>query len=214
MVCVRLNLKFGVFMKNKTFTWAVPIIALMLATGASVQAQSWGGDRLPERFSGQINAYTPTTTKAPTGPYEIRGPWSLKLNREGTKGEFSAAVNMVLSDGWVLTNSGANGNGVPPNFDPAGRNAHTHNITMTGDVTKLATGGFQVMGTATVTLNGGITPFAQQSPLTIVVTGATTGIAPVEFSNITLLFGAPASGHFGGELLPGVVRHVRREGDR
>ena len=201
-------------MKNKIFTWAVSIIALMLVTGATAQAQSWGNDRLPERFSGQINAYTPTTTKAPTGPYEIRGPWSLKLNREGTKADFSAAVNMVLSDGWVLTNSGANGNGVPPNFDPAGRNAHTHNITMTGDVTKLATGGFQVMGTATVTLNGGITPFAQQSSLTVVVTGATTGIAPVEFSNITLLFGAPASGHFGGELLPGVVRHVRREGDR
>ena len=201
-------------MKNKTFTWMVPIIALMLATGVRAQAQSWGGDRLPERFSGQINAYTPTTTKAPTGPYEICGPWSLKLNREGTKGEFSAAVNMVLSDGWVLTNSGTNGNGVPPNFDPAGRNAHTHNITMTGDVTKLATGGFQVMGTATVTLNGGITPFAQQSLLTVVITGATTGIAPVEFSNITLLFGAPASGHFGGELLPGVVRHVGREGDR
>jgi hypothetical protein len=202
-------------MKSKIFTWAVPVIAsLMLATGVNLQAQSWGGDRLPERFSGQINAYTPTTTKAPTGPYEIRGPWSLKLNREGTKGEFSAAVNMVLSDGWVLTNSGANMNGVPPNFDPAGRNAHTHNITMTGDVTKLATGGFQVMGTATVTLNGGVTPFAQQSVLTVVITGATTGIAPVEFSNITLLFGAPASGHFGGELLPGVVRHVKREGDR
>jgi len=202
-------------MKSRTFTWAVPMIAfLMLATGASLQAQSWTSDKLPERFSGQINAYTPTTTKAPTGPYEIRGPWSLKLNREGTKADFSAAVNMVLSDGWVLTNSGPNMNGMPPDFDPAARNAHTHNITMTGDVTKLATGGFQVIGTATVTLNGGVTPFAQQSQLTVVITGATTGIAPVEFSNITLLFGAPASGHFGMEVLPGVVRHVKREGER
>jgi hypothetical protein len=179
----------------------------VLAANIGALAQNWTSDRLPERFSGQINAYTPTTTKAPTGPYEIRGSWSLNLKREGTKADFSAAVNMILSDGWVLTNST-----VPPNFDPSTRNAHTHHITMTdAEVTKLPNNVIQVSGTATVTLNGGPTPFAQQSPLTVVITGGGTGPDDVEYSNVTLTFTGAASGHFGTEPLPGVVRKVERQ---
>jgi hypothetical protein len=34
------------------------------------------------------------------GPYEVRGPWSLRLNDDGTKADFSAALNMGFSDGW------------------------------------------------------------------------------------------------------------------
>jgi hypothetical protein len=188
-------------MQKKTFGWTLRIMAVVaLAAGTGALAQYWGSDRLPVSFSGQINAYTPTTSKAPTGPYEIRGPWSMQLKRDGTLADFSTELNMVLSDGWVLTNGTT-----PPNFDPTTRNAHTHHITMSnGAVTMLSSGGFQVVGPATATLNGGPTPFAQVSTLTIVVTGGTD----VKFSNISLTFPAtaPAAGHFGTAPLPGVIR--------
>jgi hypothetical protein len=194
-------------MKSRYLRCVAQVGLFVLAANIGALAQNWTSDRLPERFSGQINAYTPTTTKAPTGPYEIRGSWSLNLKREGTKADFSAAVNMILSDGWVLTNST-----VPPNFDPSTRNAHTHHITMTdAEVTKLPNNVIQVSGTATVTLNGGPTPFAQQSPLTVVITGGGTGPDDVEYSNVTLTFTGAASGHFGTEPLPGVVRKVERQ---
>jgi hypothetical protein len=58
---------------------------------------------------------------------------------------------------------------------------------------------------ASITGNGGYPPFApegQLSSLTVCVTGGTQ----VEFSNITLVFGAPASGHFGSQPINGAVR--------
>jgi hypothetical protein len=198
-------------MKSKTFVNIVAMFVLAASTAALAQTTSC--DKLPQSFSGQINAYTPTTTKAPTGPYEIRGNWSLKLKHFGTKADFSAAVNMILSDGWVLSIADPSATPpVPPNFDPALRNAHTHHITMTdADVTILPTGGFKVVGPAFVTLNGGVTPFAQSSPMTTIVI---TGGQDVEFSNFTLTLGSPASGHFGTDPLPGVVRKVSMENER
>jgi hypothetical protein len=144
-----------------------------------------------------MNAYTlPTTT---TGPYEVRGPWSLTLRRDGRKADFSAALNMVLSDGWVLTKGAMN-------FDPTARGAHTHHITLAdADVTEIANG-FRVTGPAQVTLNGGpAPPTVAPSPVVIEITGG----SDVEFSNITLTFEAPGSSHFGPDPLPGVVRSVK-----
>jgi hypothetical protein len=199
-------------MKSKTIGWTVRIVAVLaLAVGTGALAE----DSAPKELRGEINAYSPQTTTTVngtttvTGPYEVRGPWSLTLKRDGEKADFSAAVNMEFSDGWVLTVNGGN-------FDPSKRGAHTHHITMSGgEVTRLPNGGIQVYGSATVTLNGGATPFAQTSPLTIVITGAgadaNPGIDPIEFSNITLAFGFPAYNHFGMVPLPGVVRTVVRE---
>jgi hypothetical protein len=196
-------------MKIKVLTWAT-IAGLVLAANIGALAQNSVLDRFdrfggPIIFSGQINAYSPQTgTTGTLGPYEVRGPWSLTFDRYSGKAEFSAAVNMELSDGWVLT---TNKNSATP-FDPSARNAHTHHITMTTtEITKLPSGGFQVKGTGTVTLNGGPTPFAQQSPLTIVITGG----SDVEFSNMTMTFGSPASGHFGTVPLSGVVRSVKED---
>ncbi len=179
-------------MKSKGFKWAARIIpVLMLAGSISTLAQ----DSTHTIFSGVINAYSPQTT---TGPYEIRGPWSLKLRGKSGKASFSAALNMELSDGWVLTKN--NGD-----FDPNARGAHTHHITLVnGDVTPV-TGGFQVSGTSTITVNGSPAPISP-SPLVIVVTGGTD----VAFSNVALIFGSPGSNHFGTEPLPGVVRHVEK----
>jgi hypothetical protein len=142
-------------------------------------------------------------TTTATGPYEVRGPWSLKLTENGTKADFYAALNMGFSDGWVLTKTGGNGN-----FDPALRGAHTHHIAVSGGSVSQITGGFKVTGTAVFTLNGGPAPTTiEPSPVVIEITGG----SDVEFSNITVTFGTPGSKHFGTEALPGVVQIVGEE---
>jgi hypothetical protein len=192
------DLNFGGFsMKSKAFEWASRIIPVLLLASIASLAQSGA----PKRFSGVINAYTPqtTTTAGTVGPYEVRGPWSLKLNRDSGKADFSAALNMELSDGWVITENNSN-------FDPTARGAHTHHITLCdGDVTTTSTGGLLITGTATITLNGNSAPVSP-SPMTIEITGGTD----VEFSNITLTFGSPGSKHFGTDPLSGVVRRTER----
>jgi hypothetical protein len=176
-------------MQNRAFGWTVCTIAvLVLASSISVLAQN------PTLFSGLINAYSPQTTT--TGPYEVRGPWSLRLNRSSGIATFTAALNMELSDGWVLTYNGGN-------FDPNARGAHTHHITLADATVTWMTNGFQVSGMATITLNGGPAPVSP-SPLVITVTGGNN----VKFSNISLVFGSPGSKHFGTEALPGVVQSV------
>lgn len=187
-------------MKSKAFQWVGSIITVAVLTSSAALAQN----ATPNRFSGVIDAYSPQTTTTvgttttTTGPYEVRGPWSLKLKDDCLKAEFSAALNMELSDGWVITEN--NGN-----FDPNARGAHTHHISMVGDVTTTSTGGLLITGTATITLNGNPAPISP-SPMTIEISGGTD----VEFSNITLTFGSPGSKHFGTEPLTGVVRRVSR----
>jgi hypothetical protein len=176
-------------MKNKYLRCAAQIGLLLLLANLAVFAQNRASERT--KFSGLINAYSPQGT---TGPYEVRGTWDLQLQGSSGKAEFSAALNMVLSDGWVLTL----GDG---NFDPGVRNAHTHHITVHNATVTPITGGFKVNGTARITANGTNNPLVSPSPLEIDVTGGTN----VKFSNVTLTFGAPASNHFGAEPLPGVV---------
>jgi hypothetical protein len=177
-------------MKSKHLLSAAQIGLLVLMVSVSALAQNRATERL--NFNGVINAYSPQTTT--TGPYEVRGPWNLQLTANSTKANFFAALNMVLSDGWVLTL----GDG---NFDPNGRGAHTHHITMLDATVTPITGGFKVNGTAKVTLNGSPAPISP-TPLEVDVTGGTT----VKFSNVALTFGMPGSMHFGTEPLPGVVR--------
>ena len=108
------------------------------------------------------------STQLPYG----RCVWSLKLEGDSGKADFSAALDMKLSDGWVLTkNSG--------NFDPTLRDPHTHHVTMVdADVTPNPDGnGFQVNGTATITVNGNLAPVSP-TPLTVTITGGKI----VEFS--------------------------------
>jgi hypothetical protein len=187
-------------MKTKAFVWAGRGIAVLVVLAISISALAQSPE--DKVFRGVINAYSPQTSATGatiTGPYEIRGPWSLTLKGKSGKADFSAEVNMVLSDGWVLTE----GNG---NFDPTTRNAHTHNITLLdGEVTPI-TNGFQVTGPATITLNGGPPPIPI-SPSQVVI--KITGGSEVEFSNITLTFESPGSNHFGPDPLPGVVQSVR-----
>lgn len=180
-------------MKSKHLRYAAGVGLLVLVASIGVLAQQGTQGRL--KFSGVINAYSPQTT---TGPYEVRGPWNLQL-KGNSKADFFTSLNMVLSDGWVLTL----GNG---NFDPNGRGAHTHHISMRDAVVTPITNGFKVNGTATITANGTNSTTISPSPLEVDIGGGTN----VKYSNVTLTFGTPASTHFGTEPLPGVVRSFEK----
>jgi hypothetical protein len=205
-------------MNCKTVCCAICRFILVVAvTGALAQAQN------PRHFSGIIDDFTPAHDAKgnPSGPWVMHGEWHLELKDSGLA-NFSAALTMEDSDYWFVQNA----NRVtppPPNPDTPGvRTPHTHHISMEGaQVTWLdssnmsqcptssyvpdTTTGFMITGPASVTGNGGFPPFAptgQQSQLQVCITGG----SQVEFSNITLVFGAPASGHFGSQPINGAVR--------
>jgi len=201
-------------MHSKAFFWSVGTWALVLALGTSAAAQ----DRSRGHFRGIINDFTPAHNAqgSPSGPWEMHGVWRLDLSSDGSTADFSAALTMENSDYWLLINPDADPD------SPATRTPHTHHITLKGaevtwDPSAVASGcptasykpptttGFMVTGSASVTGNGGYPPFAPQgqlSPLTVCVTGGTQ----VGFSNLTLVFGMPASGHFGSQAINGAVR--------
>jgi hypothetical protein len=198
-------------MKSKVSLWAraiLTVLALSVCTFALAQSSN---HRQLRELGGVLNDYTPATasTNAPSGtpsvagPWEVRGHWQLALKgRE--KAQFSAALTMERSDAGVTVSGGGDLN------NPMDRMAHTHHITiLDGDVTPTATG-FQVTGYATITKDGAFPPpFGSTLPLlTIEITGG-TGEDSVRFSNITVLFAAPAAGHFGTAPLHGVVHSVQ-----
>ncbi|HTW43987.1 MAG TPA: hypothetical protein VMD58_00455 [Acidobacteriaceae bacterium] len=185
-------------MKTRSFRWTLPIFALLIL---AVAFSAWAQTPVPVTFHGTINDYTPATPVG--GPWEVRGQWSLTLKGKSGKADFSAALNMERSDEGVLLSGGSDFN------NPVDRNAHTHHITLVNGAVTLIPHGFQVTGPATITANGVFPPpFGSTLPvLTIQVVGA-TGKGSVPFSNITVLFGAPASVHFGTNPLHGVVRGI------
>lgn len=174
---------------------------------------AWAQSPNDHRFRGVINDFTPATSMKPApsikpaGPWEVRGDWSLVLKGEygsdDCKADFSAALTMERSDLGVVQN----GNNLN---DPTERMAHTHHITMKDRQVTIIPDGIQITGEASITANGSFPPpFGSTLPmLTIEITGG-TGENSVRFSNITLLFGPPASGHFGTEPLHGVVIKAR-----
>lgn len=191
-------------------------MALVVVVAMSIHANA---QHNPAHFRGVINDFTAAHNSKgkASGPWEIHGVWRLDLSDESGSAKFSAALTMENSDYWLLINPNP-----PADPDsPASRSPHTHHITMTDAQTTWDPGtvaascpstsykpptttGFMITGWASVTGNGGPAPFAPQgqlSKITICITGA----SQVEFSNITLAFGAPASGHFGTQPINGVV---------
>lgn len=183
-------------MKSRTFAWAARITALLVLTvSVNARAQSWAN----KTFRGVIDGYTPQTT---TGPYEMHGPWCVKVRRDGKRADFYAALNMELSDGWVITKNNYD-------FTPSQRGAHTHHITLgNAEVTPIANG-FELTGKASFTLNGGPAP-TTVAPSDVVIT--ITGGSDIEYSNFSLTFVKPGSNHFGPLPIPGVVKSVKEEG--
>jgi len=211
-------------MNNKLFSWAgriIAVLALSLPFGALAQAPR------PEHLSGIISDYTPLiSTLNPTGPYEIRGHWSLHLKGRSDKADFSAYMTMELSDSGVAA---AGGNLA----DPKSRGAHTHHILMTdaavssdpSDTSTCPTFSpantalFVVTGPANfISGNGNAAPFEKLGPTTlqVCISGGTDGTSEVQYSNMTLVMSGPAAAkHFGSQPIHGVVRFPRKsdEGD-
>jgi hypothetical protein len=179
-------------------------IALTLGAGL-VLAQ----DLRQVHFKGVINDYSPSTVSG--GPYEIRGTWSLDVERTGTA-NFSADLTMMTSDYGI---TGATQ--VDPT-NPATRNAHTHHISMTNATVSYDTSvcpvysppttgsGVVVTSTATTTGNGGPASFEAKGASSIQI--CLTGGTEVSFSNMSMVYTGPATGHFGPQAIHGVVTQV------
>jgi hypothetical protein len=199
-------------MKKQALGWiACGIAVLMAAAGSSSMSRASAGDRdfrspLRAHYSGWLNDYTPSAAVVKGGPYEMRGKWSLDVDERHGTATFSAAMNMETSDYGIAQNT-------VNKDDPTTRGAHTHHIKMADGIVSddwmtrcptfspAVTSGFVVTGSAYVTGNGGPAPFGNPSQLTICVLGGNN----VMFSNMSMSFGAPASGHFGKQAVHGVV---------
>ncbi|MGH9743552.1 MAG: hypothetical protein ACRD51_14500 [Candidatus Acidiferrum sp.] len=202
-------------MNSKRF-WSTARICAVLALAAATAALAHDPPS-PDHFRGIINDYPVSTdsTGATTGPWELRGPWSLKLNSRSGTADFSAALTMLFSD--LAAGTGATTDT---------RRQHTHHLTMTGataienppqtdcpaGITPYPTYTWQleVTGMASVTGNGG-SPFGAPVPLQVCIGGG----PDIQNSNVTLVFTKLASGepspatyHFGAQAIHGVVRFV------
>jgi len=216
-------------MNSKALRWMVSAVAVVvLAIGICARAQA----PTPTHFSGLINDYSPETISGKVvGPWEMHGKWSLDLKGRSGLADFSAAMTMELSDHAMevaIANAIAAGT-VPPTFDdPEDRTPHTHHITMKdAKVSYPATGtcpnyppptattnlGFMVSGPAYITGNGVPAPFSKNDTVLSILQVCVNGGTDVPFSNVTLVFGAPANSHFGTQAIHGVVRERRTDQD-
>jgi len=192
-------------MRTKTPPSTVRVLSFLLISVATAAAQQG----VPVHFSGPINDYSPASVKG--GPWEMHGQWSLDIHRESGTADFFA--DMTMSD------YGTTGGIVDATI--AGQNPHTHHIKLTSaeivwdmtgcpPVSPAAKMGFHLSGTVTLlTGNGSNAPFETTPPsstLQVCVTGGDE--IPYSFpnSNITMVFGAPATGHFGTQPIHGAVR--------
>jgi len=168
-----------------------------------------GQDLRGVHFRGVIHDYSPSTVAG--GPYEMRGEWSLDVQRTGTA-NFTADLTMETSD--YGTSSATQ---VDP-ANPATRTPHTHHISMTNAAVSYDTSvcppnnpattgpGVVVTGMATTTGNGSPAPFESKGASTLQV--CLTGGSTVSFSNLSLVYTGPATGHFGPQAIHGVVSRV------
>ena len=186
------------------FKSALLSAALTLSVGLVL-----GQDTRNVRFRGVIHDYGPSTI--PGGPYEMRGDWTLQVERSGTA-SFTADLTMETSD------YGISGSTQVDPANPSTRNPHTHHISLTNGAVSYdasvcpanspatTTAGVVVTGTAVTTANGSPAPFESKgsSTLQVCVTGGST----VSFSNLSLVYTGPATAHFGTQAIHGSVTAV------
>jgi hypothetical protein len=193
------------------------VLAAGAGLGALTQAVASDPSAPPRHLSGLLNDYSPAHVNGMPvkgAPYEMRGRWSLDVQRHprsAPTATFSAAFNMETTDAGTVSQD-----------DPTTRGAHTHHVTMTGTVktdatdlsacpvndpaNPLVTWRFVVSGESRVEGNGNQAPFQVKSGpsnLQVCVGGGTDGT--LQYSNVTLVFGAPANTHFGPQPIHGVV---------
>jgi hypothetical protein len=200
-------------MKGRLLFWAICVTGV-LAFAAGIGALAQGP--IPAQFSGVIHDYSPVAGAAGASSWEVRGPWSLKLNEETGTATFSAALTMELS---VVGQSA-------PNVEAVVLAQHTHHITMknatvtynptncpaAAATTPPYTAQIEINGTASVYANGSVAPFGQYSQLQVCIAGGKAE-PDVPFSNVTLVFQTPAANHFGPQPIHGVVHRANSRHD-
>jgi hypothetical protein len=191
-------------MQRKTFTSAVRSLSLLLLVSVTCALAQ---ERKEVHFAGVLNDYSPANPLITGSPYEMHGQWSIDLHERGTA-DFLA--DMTMSDYGTT-------NGVL-DATKGGQSAHTHhirltNVKITWDMTgcpaypkPVTTMGFQLNGTVSlITGNGSNAPF-ETTPPTSTLQVCVTGGNEVPYANMTMVFGGPATNHFGTQAIHGVVR--------
>lgn len=190
-------------MKSKVPNPALRVLFLLLLV---YPVRALAQDRGEVHLAGVLNDYSPSNVTG--GPWEMHGQWSMDLRVERGSADFYA--DMTMSD-YGTTAAGT--------VDPtqAGQNAHTHHIRLTSvrvtwdmigcpTFSPATTKGFQMSGTVSlITGNGGPAPF-ETNPPTSTLQVCVTGGVDVPYSNMTMVFGGPATKHFGTQAVHGVVR--------
>ena len=192
------------------------LFVMVSGTSAFSQDRGLGSDRRAMHIGGLINDYSPLSATVKGSPWEMHGQWSMDLHPAWQTADFVADMTM---SGFGRTTLGA--------VDPTQPlvNPHTHhirltNVKITWDMTDcpaylppVTTMGFQVNGTVSLlTGNGTIAPFETKPPsstLQVCVTGGDDVPYSIPISNITLVFGGPATTHFGVQAIHGVVRYQK-----
>lgn len=198
-------------MKNKVLRSATHVLSVFcLAYTCSALAQ----EHKEAHFAGVINDYTPASPNISGSPYEMHGQWTVDIH-DWYFADFYADITM--SD-YGSTNGALDAT-------KGGQNAHTHHIRLTHQkviwdmagcptFSPATTMGFQFFGTVSlITGNGGKPPFDQTTPPSSTLTVCVTGGTEVPYSNMTMVFGAPATNHFGTQAIHGVVRKATSGGE-
>ena len=191
-------------MTSKTLASAVRMLSLSLLISATCALAQ---QRPPVHFTGLLNDYSPANPNIAGSPYEMHGQWSMDIYDSATA-DFLA--DMTMSD-YGTTNNVLDAT-------KGGQSAHTHHIKLTNvTVTPnmigcpvygkpVPTVGFQINGTVSlITGNGSNAPF-ETTPPTSTLQVCVVGGSEIAYSNMTMVFGGPASTHFGTQAIHGVVR--------
>jgi hypothetical protein len=207
-------------MKSKTLASAVRMLSLFLLVSGACAALAQ--ERGLAHFSGLINDYSPSTVKG--GPWEMHGQWTLDLHPEW-QGEWVTVADFAAD----MTMSGYGTTAGLPDATKGGQSPHTHHIKLTNrsvtwnmdgcpTVSPATLTGFQINGTVSlITGNGSNALFESGAPtstLQVCITGGEDVQYSVTNSNISLVFGGPATTHFGSQAIHGVVRTAKQENHR
>jgi hypothetical protein len=196
-------------MKNNSFPSTLRSMARLVPLVLCISAPlAHAEEHGAVRFAGLINDYTPADPNIKGSPYEMHGQWFMEIHKWGAA-DFQA--DMTMSD-YGTTNGMLDAT-------MGGQNAHTHHIRLhNAKITPnmdgcpayappLTTGGFQINGTVSlITGNGSNAPFETTNPPTSTLQVCVVGGSILPYSNLTLVFGGPASTHFGTQAIHGVVR--------
>jgi hypothetical protein len=203
-------------MKSKTLATAARALSLLLlCSGTCALAQG----RPPLHLSGLINDYVPLLPTVKGSPYEMHGQWSMDIHPEWASADFLADMTM---SSFGKTATGA--------VDPTQPlvNPHTHHIKLTNmrikwDMTGCPAWGtptlqgFQLNGTVSLATGNGTNGSFETDPPTSTLQVCITGGDDIKFSvtnsNITMVFGGPATAHFGPQSIHGVVRKPADDSD-